>query len=383
MSVHVAKSLRDVSAAEWNALDLCGNPFLRYEFLFALEDQRCADAASGWHAQHLLLRQDGTNELVGAVPLYLKNHSWGEFVFDWSWANAFAQHGLNYYPKLSCAIPFTPATGPRLLVKSDDNAAIARMELAKSLVAHAKELDVSSAHVLFASDTDREALEPLQFIQRSDCQFHWRNRGYATFEDFIGTFRADKRKKALRERRRVQEAGIRFSAYSGAEMTDALWDNAFALSQSTFAQHGNEHYLTADFFKAVARALPESVVSICAFHGNELIGVAICFRGGDTLYGRYWGQSANYHSLHFETCYFQGIEYCIKHNLQTFEPGTQGEHKIARGFEPTLTHSSHWIADARFAEALKAHLLRERNAVDRYRQTMMEHLPFHRVGAAV
>lgn len=380
MSVHVLRSMRDVSAAEWNALDLRGNPFLRHEFLSTLEEQGCADAATGWRAQHLLLRQDATNELLGAIPLYLKNHSWGEFVFDWSWASAFSQHGLDYYPKLSSAVPFTPASGPRLLVKPDSNSDKSRSALARALVSHAKDLNVSSAHVLFAIDEDRAALEAEHFIPRSDCQFHWRNRDYSSFDDFIGTFRADKRKKALRERRRVSEAGIRFAIYGGGEMTDSLWDAAFALSESTFAQHGHEHYLSAEFFKSIARTLPDTVVVICALHGDDMVGVAICFRGSDTLYGRYWGQSANYHSLHFETCYFQGIEYCIKHNLQSFEPGTQGEHKIARGFEPTLTHSAHWIEDARFADALRAHLARERAAVDRYRLQMTEHLPFHRSG---
>jgi predicted N-acyltransferase len=378
MAVHVANSLSDVSAAEWNSLGLNGSPFLRHEFLFALETQRCADTRSGWRASHILVRDDVSSELIGAIPLYLKKHSWGEFVFDWSWASAFAQHGLDYYPKLTCAIPFTPASGPRLLTKAGYEAAGTRVSLAKALQALAQELEVSSAHVLFPSDEDLAVLKATGFLVRSDCQFHWRNRNYASFDEFIATFRAEKRKKALRERRRVREAGIRFETLAGAEISDDLWNRAFALSESTFAQHGHEHYLTAGFFKTVARALPESVVAICALFGEQLVGVAICFRGDTTLYGRYWGQAANFHSLHFETCYFQGIEYCIRHGLQSFEPGTQGEHKIARGFEPTLTHSAHWIADDRFSKALSAHLASERIAVEQYRDAVSEHLPFHR-----
>jgi predicted N-acyltransferase len=378
MAVQVVESLSDIAAEEWNALDLRGNPFLRHEFLSTLETEHCADARGGWRAQHLLLRDDATQKLIGAVPLYLKDHSWGEFVFDWSWASAYSQSGLNYYPKLSCAIPFTPASGPRLLARADSSAAQTKAALAIAVQSLAKELQLSSAHVLFAVEDDLAALKSLQFLVRSDCQFHWHNRGYASFDDFIRTFRADKRKKAMRERRRVSEAGIRFETRSGREMDADLWDRAFALSDSTFAQHGHEHYLTANFFKEIARTLPDSVVVICALHSEQLVGVAICFRGDDTLYGRYWGQAANFHSLHFETCYFQGIEYCIKHGLKSFEPGTQGEHKIARGFEPTLTHSAHWIADSRFAQALNAHLVRERLAVERYRDQMREHLPFHR-----
>ncbi|HYM35638.1 MAG TPA: peptidogalycan biosysnthesis protein, partial [Steroidobacteraceae bacterium] len=241
MSIRIIDSLHEVAASEWNALELNGNPFLRHEFLLALEAHHCADARTGWQAQHLLLHDDGTRELIGAIPLYLKRHSWGEFVFDWSWASAFSQHGLEYYPKLTCAIPFTPATGPRLLARSDAT----RATLADELKGFAEELNVSSTHVLFATEADVAALETLHFLRRCDCQFHWRNRDYASFDDFIATFRADKRKKALRERRRVAEAGIRFEWRSGNEMNDDLWNRVFALSAATFARHGHEHYLNA------------------------------------------------------------------------------------------------------------------------------------------
>jgi len=378
MSVRTISSLADVSAAEWNALELHGNPFLRHEFLFTLEQQHCADRHTGWQPMHLLLHDESTRQLLGAVPLYLKKHSWGEFVFDWSWASAYSQQGLEYYPKLTSAVPFTPASGPRLLVNSNTDAARTRSVLAEALQATARQLRVSSAHVLFAEEADIAALQSHRYLSRCDCQFHWRNRTYADFDQFIGTFRADKRKKALRERRRVVEAGIRFETRSGHEMTDDLWHQAFAMSAGTFARHGHEHYLTVDFFKAIARVLPDSIVAILAFYQQQPVAVAICFRGENTLYGRYWGQTADFHSLHFETCYYQGIEYCIRHGLTLFEPGTQGEHKVARGFEPALTWSAHWIADERFEHALGAHLSKERSAVTQYQEAMREHLPFHR-----
>lgn len=378
MRLRVIDSLEEVSAQEWNSLELDGNPFLRHEFLFALEEHACADTASGWQAQHLLLRDPETDTLLGAVPVYLKKHSWGEFVFDWSWASAYSQHGLYYYPKLTSAIPFTPASGPRLLVNPNSDRESVRTSLAKALHDFAVDLKVSSSHVLFAPEVDVTALAKLRYLTRCDCQFHWRNRGFGGFDEFMATFRADKRKKALRERRRVAEAGIQFETRNGDDMTNELWDRVFAMSASTFARHGHEHYLNVDFFKSIAKTMPETIVVIIAVHEREPVATAICFRGAKTLYGRYWGQAENFHSLHFETCYFQGIEYCIANGLTSFEPGTQGEHKIARGFEPTLTWSAHWIADPRFSQALEAHLRQERAAVERYRDAMREHLPFHR-----
>lgn len=377
MPISIAKSFTEIAADEWNALDLGGNPFLRHEFLLALEICECADERSGWQAQHLLLRDETTRVLIGAVPLYLKSHSFGEFVFDWSWAGAYAQHGLDYYPKLTSAVPFTPASGPRLLVRTGTHSLTVRKQLAAAICDLARDRRLSSAHVLFVNETDRAVLESLGFLLRCDCQFQWRNHAYANFDAFLATFRADKRKKTLRERRRIAEADIRFEVRTGGEMTDDLWNRAFAMSAATFARHGREHYLSAAFFKTMAKTLPESQVVVLAFRDSQPIAAAICFRGDDTLYGRYWGQESEVHSLHFETCYYQGIDYCIHHGLTQFEPGTQGEHKIVRGFEPTLTWSAHWIADRRFAAALDAHLARERDAVASYQLAMREHLPFH------
>jgi predicted N-acyltransferase len=378
MSVQVITSLAEVAAADWNMLDLGGNPFLRHEFLFALERNRCADADSGWQPLHLVLRQGGT--LAGALPLYAKPHSWGEFVFDWSWSSAYARSGREYYPKLVSAIPFTPATGSRLLAaqRPADEQSLIRQQLIFELLEQARSLNLSSAHVLFTTPDEQRLLESSGFIARADCQFHWCNRGFKRFEDFIATFRADKRKKAMRERRRVQEAGITFETLHGDELSDAHWQIAMQLSEATFLSHGNEHYLNVAFFKSIGRDLPRSIMIKFAMFETRPVAVAIFFVGRDTLYGRYWGAAAEFHSLHFETCYFQGIEYCIEHGLQHFEPGTQGEHKIARGFAPAKTSSAHWIADPQFARAIAAHAAQEKSAVDRYIESVNEHLPFRR-----
>jgi hypothetical protein len=377
MKTRILKSIADVPAAQWNALDPSGSPFLRHEFLVALEREGCVGEGKGWIGNHLVL-EDDAGCLQGAMPLYCKSHSWGEFVFDWSWAKAYAQARLPYYPKLVSMTPFTPAPGPRLLAAPGSDAAQVRLALSNALIEHAHSHSMSSAHVLFTSDADRDSLDRSQFIWRKDCQFHWHNRGYASFDEFIGTFRSDKRKKALRERRKIQEGGVRFLTLSGAEMTPELWEVVFRFSASTFAMHGHEHYLSAEFFKSISTTLPGLVMVKLAMLQDQPIAAAIFFRSDDTLYGRYWGAAANFDSLHFETCYYQGIEYCIEQGLARFEPGTQGEHKVARGFEPATTWSAHWIADGRFRRAIDDYLAQERASVDQYMASVREHMPFHR-----
>jgi predicted N-acyltransferase len=375
MRTRFLTSIDRVPAAQWNALNATQTPFLRHEFLAALETSGCVGEPTGWMPRHLVLESD-SGALLGAAPLFLKTHSWGEFVFDWSWARAYTQAGIEYYPKLVSMPPFTPATGPRLLVAPDADAPATRQALARALIDYAREQSLSSAHAVFVTDTDRDVLRENGFLLRQDCQFHWHNRGYGSFEEFLATFRADKRKKALRERRRVREGGVTYRTLSGAEISDPLWDIVFAFSARTFATHGHEHYLNAAFFKTLSRTLPDAVMVKLAMLQDTPIATAICFRSQDTLYGRYWGAAANFDSLHFETCYFQGIEYCIEHGLQHFEPGTQGEHKVARGFEPTTTWSAHWIADPRFRRAIDNYLTEERDAVDQYAENVREHVPF-------
>lgn len=377
MQTRILSSINGVPAAQWNALNATGTPFLRHEFLAALEREGCIGEDKGWATNHLLL-EDEAGRIQGAIPLYLKSHSWGEFVFDWSWAKAYAQAGLDYYPKLVSMTPFTPAAGPHLLVAPHVDAVQVRQALAKALIDYARKHSLSSAHMLFTAEADRESLSEVQFIWRKDCQFHWHNRGYASFDDFMATFRAEKRKKALRERRRVREGGVTFRTLAGSEMTDRLWDIVFGFSATTFEMHGHEHYLNAAFFKSISDCLPDLVMVKLAVLQDQPIAAAIFFRSGDTLYGRYWGAAANFDSLHFETCYYQGIEYCIEQGLAHFEPGTQGEHKVARGFEPTTTWSAHWIADARFRRAIDSYLAQERDAVDEYMASVEEHVPFRK-----
>lgn len=376
MRIRVLDSLDAIEAARWNALDLRGNPFVRHEFLATLEQERCAHPDTGWIPRHLLLEDEG--RLIGAMPLYLKPHSWGEFVFDWGWANAYTRAGVDYYPKLVSAIPFTPATGPRLLCAPE----VARVQTQRILVAAAlnlaRDYAVSSLHVLFPDEIDLPALALPDFLPRRDCQFHWQNQGYADFEGFLATFRADKRKKAHRERRRIVEAGIEFRTLGGTQIDAGLWDVLHAFSTNTFHRHGHEHYLSAAFFRTLSRVLPESVMVKLALHRGQPVAAAIFFVGSDTLYGRYWGSAADFDSLHFEACYYQGIEYCIEHGLARFEPGTQGEHKVPRGFVPAKVQSAHWIADPRFARAIGDHLRQEGLGVDEYMAGIREHLPFHR-----
>ena len=369
--------MADVDAAAWNALAGHAQPFLRHEFLLAVEESGCASRRTGWTPRHLVL-ENARGQAVGAMPLYLKSHSRGEFVFDFSWANAYAQHGLRYYPKLLNAVPFTPVRGSRLLVAADADAQAHVRALIESAGEYARAEALSSWHVLFPSNTDLADLKAAGLIERRDCQFHWFNQGYESFDAFLATFTAEKRKKAKRERRRVAEAGIEFDTRLGGEMDDDLWETVYAFYADTFYRHGHEPYLTLDFFKRIAAALPDRLMLKIARHGVTPIAVAIFFIGEEALFGRYWGAGGNYHSLHFETCYYQGIEFCIEHKLQRFEPGTQGEHKVPRGFVPTLTSSVHDIVDPRFAAAIRDFAAREARGVDQYAASVNEHVPYHR-----
>jgi predicted N-acyltransferase len=368
-------SIRDIGAGEWNAL-ATDYPFLRHEFLAALEDTGCASAATGWMPQHLLLEDDAG--LVAAAPLYEKSHSWGEFVFDFAWARAWENRGLAYYPKLVMAVPFTPASGPRVLCRPGADSAVLHQAALAAVAAHAVAQGCSSAHALFIDPALQASARAARWLLRRDCQFQWSNRGYRDFEDFLASFSAEKRKKARRERRRVQEQGISFLTLSGAELDAARLDTAWRFHADTFARHGHTPYLNRACFRALAAALGPAMVCKFALRAGRPVAVSIFFRSADTLYGRYWGAQDAYHSLHFEACYHQGIEYCIEQGLARFEPGTQGEHKIARGFEPVHTWSAHWLADAGMRRAVAQHLNMEGAAVDEYAAAVAAHTPFRR-----
>jgi len=374
VTTRIARSLHEIDAGQWNALVAERSPFLSHEFLLALEQSGCAVADTGWDARHLL-QLDAHGVLSGAMPLYLKSHSWGEFVFDFPWAEAYQRAGLCYYPRLVSAVPFTPASGPRLLTRSagDDATRRALIVAARDL---ARELPVSSLHVLFPDAADREALELEGLLPRLDCQFHWHNADYGCFDDFLAGLTAEKRKKIRRERRRVSDAGIVHRTLHGDDLDDATIEAVYRLHARTFARHGHAPYLNLAFFHLLAHTLPRSLVVELAIQGGEAIACSVFLRGSDTLYGRYWGAGAERHSLHFETCYYRGIEYCIRERLAHFEPGAQGEYKLLRGFVPTPVWSMHDITDPRFRAAIGSWLGRERAHRRAYLRAATSHLPF-------
>ncbi len=365
-------TLAPIEAAAWNAL-AGDSPFLKHEFLRALEQSGCVGQGTTWEPSYLVARDE--HGLAGALPLFIKYDSHGEFVFDWGWADAYERSGRTYYPKLVCAVPFTPATGRRLLLRDAQDAGVAAL-LLDGARATAEELGASSLHVLFPTEPEQQLLRRSGFLARKGCQFHWANDGYRTFDEFLGRFSADKRKKAKRERRRVAEAGVVFEHLRGGEPTSADWEAIFEFYSRTFWRRGREPYLNRDFFERIAKTMPANLLVVLARHEGVPIAAAICFRNSTTLYGRYWGSGADFHSLHFETCYYQGIDYCIREGLERFEPGTQGEHKVARGFVPQPTWSCHWLRDRDFHRAVDSFLARETRHVDAYMDEVGEHVPY-------
>lgn len=368
------RSIEQLDPRQWNALGAGRNPFARYEFLAALERARCVGPGTGWEPHYLALRD--ARGLAAGAAAFVKTHSFGEFVFDFAWARAYERYGRSYYPKLTLAAPFTPATGPRLLVRGDlDHEALAA-RLLERLEEYAASHGHSGVHALFLDESARAACLRRGWLLRRDCQFHWTNRGYASFDDYLATFTAEKRKKARRERRRVAEAGVRFETRFGGELDEPLLERIYTLHRDTFLRHGHEPYLTRAFFSEAARTLPESLMVKLAVRGRAVVAVAIFFWCEEALFGRYWGADADYHSLHFEACYHQGIEFCIERRIARFEPGTQGEHKVSRGFEPVLTWSAHHIVDPQFRGAIAEYLMREAGAVEAYALEVQAHVPY-------
>jgi hypothetical protein len=369
-------SIDQLDRQAWNALAGTDVPFLRHEFLAALEHTGCVGPHSGWTPAYITLHDDAG--LAAAAPAFIKSHSYGEFVFDFSWAEAYTHLGRNYYPKLSVCVPFTPATGSRLLVRPDLDGAQVRRRLAKAIEDFTAQAGLSSAHALFFDEPGREAFARAGWLLRRDCQFHWTNQGFGDFEQYLATFTAEKRKKARRERRRVQESGIHFETRFGTDADEALLDTVYAFHRSTFLRHGHEPYLSRAFFSEIAGTMGEALMFKIAVQHGRPVAAAVFFWCPEALYGRYWGSAAEHHSLHFETCYHQGIEFCIERGIRRFEPGTQGEHKVARGFAPTLTWSAHYIGDRRFRSAVRDYLVREGAAVDAYAIQVAEHVPYRR-----
>ena len=366
-------SIGEIPAADWDALAGPDFPFLQHAFLDLAEHTGSVSPDAGWTPRHLALMDEG--RLRAAMPLYEKSHSWGEFVFDWAWAHAYEQAGLDYYPKLVSAVPFTPATSSRLLrADPDDDEAAGLLVAAATQLA--SETGCSSLHILFPDAAEAPLLERHGLLLRKDCQFHWHNRGYANFDDFLATFTAAKRKKAKRDRRRVAENGIGFRWLRGAELDRETWSVVYALIARTFMLRGSLPYFNQAFFEGLSERLGDNLVVILAERQGQAIAAAVFFEGATTLYGRYWGSDGHYDALHFETCYYQGIEYCIAAGKRTFEPGTQGEHKVARGFVPTTTWSAHWLAHPEFASAIERYLDEEGRHVDRYMDAVDTHTPY-------
>lgn len=377
LQVRFIRSLSEVAAPEWDAVAGADYPFLRHAFLYGLERSGCTTAESGWQPMHLLLHRG--EQLTGLLPLYLKGHSWGEYVFDWAWADAWQRLGLAYYPKLVSAIPFTPATGPRLCLLEGESSAAAWDTVLAAIQAFAEDRSLSSWHLLFPRAEISEALLERGLPRRMATQFHWFNRGFGNFDDFLQTFASRKRKNLRRERQRVIEQGLEMRTLRGAEIRPQHWARFHHFYQMTYAKRsGHGGYLTREFFTEVAPSLGEQVVMVIAARGGEDVAAALYFRSSDTLYGRYWGCLEEFDCLHFEACYYQGIEYCITEGLQRFDPGAQGEHKIQRGFEPVATWSSHWIADPQLAAAVADFTRRELPHSEAYQREAATLLPFRR-----
>ena len=368
-TLRIIEDLADIPPSEWNAL-AGDDPFLSHAYLYALQESGCATAPFGWQAQFITLWDD--DHLVGAIPLYLKMNSYGEHVFDFAWANAYHQHGLSYYPKLVCAVPFTPVTGARLLAKTPE----LRSLLLEAALELARESGVSSLHCLFLGETDKQEAQAQGMMLRHDVQFHWKNSGYRDFEDFLAALSRDKRKRIRQERRKVQEAGIELRRITGNEASSDDWSFFASCYLHKRAEHHSPPALNEDFFQRIGAAMPDNTLLVIATRAGKPIASALNIVTEKVLYGRSWGTFEFHSGLHFETCYYQAIEFCIDRNIGTFEGGAQGEHKLARGFLPVATHSAHWLAHPQFARAIENYLQRETGAVQEYMDELKDRTPF-------
>jgi len=357
--IRVISRIAELPADAWNAL-AGDSPFLQHAFLHALEATGCVGPDIGWEPAHLALFRNG--RLDAAMPLYVKHHSWGEFVFDWSWADAYRRQGLNYYPKLVCCVPFSPVPAPRLLAGNDAD----RTMLVETALELTRELGLSSFPILFPTAPDHAVLEALPLMHRSGFQFHWNNAGYADFDAFLAALTHDKRKKIRQERKKLARLVVTFRWVEGRDSRDADWDHFFRCYADTYARHRSEPHLNRAFFATLRKTLPDNLLLIIADRHGEPVACSFCMKDGQRLYGRHWGTLEYLPGLHFETCYQQGIEYAITHGLQVFEGGAQGEHKLARGLVPIATHSWHWLENSGFREAVDRFLERETDAISHY-----------------
>jgi len=375
LTIRVIAQVGEIGATDWDRCAGTSNPFVSHAFLSALEESGSVKAKTGWQPQHLVL-QGGAERVLGVMPLYLKSHSYGEYVFDHAWADAYERAGGNYYPKLLSAVPFTPVPGPRLLVRPDEDAGTTRRALAAGMVELARRHDVSSTHVNFVDADQASTLAEMGFMIRHGHQFHWHNRGYGSFEDFLGDLASRKRKAIRKERRRIAESGITIEALTGDTIRSAHWDAFYRFYIDTYDRKWGFPYLTRDFFDILAHRMADRVVLVMAFVDGHFIAGALNLRGDDALFGRNWGSDVAYKFLHFEACYYQAIDFAIAHGLSRVEAGTQGEHKIQRGYLPVRTQSAHWFADAGMAQAIDQFLTRERGYEAAALEALARNSPF-------
>ena len=372
--IKVITSLKDISAADWDACASLAveayNPFTSHAFLLALELSGSATAKTGWAAQHLVLTENGT--IIGVAPCYLKSHSMGEYVFDHAWADAFTRAGGRYYPKLQTSVPFTPATGPRLLAGTAQH----RAALADGLIALCQQLQASSAHITFAPHSEWSEMGEKGWLQRQDIQFHWHNQGFKNFADFLATLTSSKRKNIRKERQTVVDAAITFEHVTGSDLTEAHWDHFFKFYMDTGSRKWGQPYLTRKFFNLINETMKNETLLVLAKRNNKTIAGALNFIGGDTLYGRNWGCLENHPCLHFETCYYQAMDFAIMRGLKTVEAGAQGEHKLARGYVPEKTYSLHHLEHKGLSRAVADYLESERSAIDHDQTALAAHAPF-------
>jgi predicted N-acyltransferase len=369
----IVSSLSEVGQPAWDALvamQADANPFLSFAFLHALHESGSASEDSGWQPQFLTLWQD--KQLEAALPLYVKSHSYGEYVFDWAWADAYRRNGLDYYPKLLSAIPFTPVTGGRLLARTD----AARSALVNALSEMQQGCGASSTHILYPPESQAQVLEQAGFMLRSGVQFHWLNAGYRNFDEFLSTLERKKRKNIRAERRKVEEAGITFRHVPGMQVSPTDWRFFKRCYDHTYAAHYSTPYLNLDFFQRIGATMPENILLVIAEREGRPIAASLLIHTDKTLYGRYWGALENHPCLHFETAYYQPLDFCITQGIACFEGGAQGEHKMARGFLPQKTWSAHWLAHPAFANAIQQFLERESGGIDSYIDELNERNPF-------
>jgi predicted N-acyltransferase len=374
-TVRFVPSITAIGRQTWNAITGIEHPFTRYEFLGALELSGATTARTGWQVSHAVVARSGVP--VAVMPLYIKSHSYGEYVFDFAWANAWESHGLDYYPKLVAAIPFTPVTGPRLCVAPGEDRGAVIKALLPAIDARMVELAASSCHFLFVQPKLADKFQESGVLTRRGVQFHWFNQDYSCFDDFLQRFNSRKRKAVRKERSGIAAQGITLQTYIGTDLSETLWDQFFTFYQMTYAKRsGHGGYLNREFFRQLGTSMSEHLVLVMASRGGRIVAGALSLRDADTLYGRYWGCVEDCANLHFEACYYQGIEFCIEHGLSRFDSGAQGEHKIQRGFEPVYTYSNHLIVDVRFKAAVSDFLTQEAAHTEGYRNSAAALLPY-------